>query len=282
MFECVINISEGRDQRLLDELARAGGPSLRDVHADPWHHRSVFTLINEPDRLSVDVHALIAWAYEVLDISAHQGVHPRFGVVDVVPYVALARADAPLSEALRDETARWVSTTYDVPVFLYGPVTNGAQRSLPYVRAHAFKDLAPDFGPPTASPRWGAVALGARPILVAWNLWLRATSIERARELAALVRGAGVRSLAFEVGDQVQVSCNLIDVHTVRPSQIYDRVESMLEGAQSISRAELVGLAPLSLLEREDPARWAQLGLDPTATIERRIQPISPPGNDAQ
>lgn len=282
MFECVINISEGRDRRLLDELARASGPSLRDVHSDPWHHRSVFTLINEPGQLSVDAHALIAWAYEVLELAGHEGVHPRFGVVDVVPYVALTPVDAPISEALRDETARWISHTFDVPTFLYGAVTNGVVRTLPEVRAHAFADLAPDYGPSSASPRWGAVAVGARPLLVAWNLWLRATSLERAREFARVVRGPGVRSLAFEVGDQVQVSCNLIDVATVRASEVYDRVQSMLEDAESITRAELVGLVPASLLEREDPARWAQLGLDPDATIEQRVPPINPPGSGAR
>ncbi|MHB1209026.1 MAG: hypothetical protein ACYC1I_04890 [Acidimicrobiales bacterium] len=282
MFECVINISEGRDQRLLDELSRAGGPSLSDRHFDQWHHRSVFTLINEPDQLSVDVRALIAWAYETLELAGHEGVHPRFGVVDVVPFVALANVDAPISEALRDETARWISHTFDVPTFLYGPVTNGVVRTLPEVRASAFADLSPDYGPSSPSPRWGAVAVGARPVLVAWNLWLRATTLERARMLARVVRGPGVRSLAFTVGDQVQVSCNLIDVANVRASEVYDRVESMLEGAETISRAELVGLVPASLLEREDPARWAQLGLDPDATIEQRVPPISPPGSDAR
>lgn len=282
MFECVINISEGRNARLLDELARASGTSLRDVHTDPWHHRSVFTLINEPNQLSVDAHSLIAWAYEILELGGHEGVHPRFGVVDVVPYVALAANEASTSIALRDETARWVSATYDVPCFLYGPVANGLVRTLPEVRASAFTTLSPDFGPSSPSPRWGAVAIGARPLLVAWNLWLGATSIERARHFARLVRGVGVRSLAFQVGDQVQVSCNLIDVASVRPSEVYDRVHSMLENAESITRAELVGLIPMSLLEREDPARWAQLGLSPEVTIERRLRSINPPESDAR
>lgn len=282
MFECVINISEGRDQRLLDELARASGPSLRDVHADPWHNRSVFTLINDPDQLSVDVRALIAWAFEVLELSGHEGVHPRFGVVDVVPYVALERGDVTVAESLRDETAQWISATYDVPTFLYGPVTNGALRTLPEVRSTAFAALSPDFGPSSPSPRWGAVAVGTRPILVAWNIWLRATSITRAREFARAVRGPHVRSLAFEVGDQVQVSCNLIDVDTVRPSQVYDRVQFLLDATERITRAELVGLVPAALLQHEDPARWAQLGLDPRSTIEERIRTISPPANDVR
>lgn len=279
MFECVINISEGRNQRLLDELARASGRSLRDVHADPWHHRSVFTLVNEPDQLSVDVRALIAWAFEILELSGHEGVHPRFGVVDVVPYVALGRAEGTLAEALRDETAQWISATYDVPTFLYGPVTNGVLRTLPEVRSKAFAELNPDFGPSSPSPRWGAVAVGVRPILVAWNIWLRATSLSRARGFARAVRGPAVRSLAFEVGDQVQVSCNLIDVESVRPSEVYDRVQSLLVAGEFISRAEVVGLVPAALLEHEDPTRWAQLGLDPSASIEERIRAISPPAN---
>lgn len=278
-MECVINISEGRNQRLLDELARASGPSLRDVHADPWHHRSVFTLVNEPDQLSLDAYALIAWAFEILELSGHEGVHPRFGVIDVVPYVALERAETTLAESLRDETARWISTTYDVPTFLYGPLTNGVVRTLPEVRSKAFGELIPDFGPSSPSPRWGAVAVGARPILVAWNLWLRATNLSRARDFARAVRGPGVRSLAFAVADQVQVSCNLIDVDTIRPSQVYDRVQSLLTPGELISRAEVVGLIPARLLQHEDPARWVQLGLDPRATIEERIRPISPPAN---
>ena len=111
--------------------------SLRDLHADAFHNRSVFTLINDPEPLVGDVRALIGAAFKTLDLRAHEGVHPRFGVVDVVPFVALEPDTPSRAIELRDDTAQWISDTFDVPVFLYGPV-DGAVRTLPDVRQHAF------------------------------------------------------------------------------------------------------------------------------------------------
>ena len=272
MFECVINISEGRDATSLHELASAASSSLRDVHADPYHHRAVFTLIDPPGPLVAHAHALIGAAYRLLDLTGHEGVHPRFGVVDVVPFVALDPARAGEALTLRDDLARWLAETYRVPVFLYGALGDGTTRSLPDVRRGAFTSLAPDFGPATAPPSLGAVAVGARTVLVAWNLWLRDTSLDEARVIARSLRRPALRTLAFELGDRVQVSCNIVDTAALAPSQVYDEVAAMLTGG-AIERCELVGLVPASLLEREDPARWAQLGLSAEATIEARTAP---------
>lgn len=271
MFECVVNISEGRDVAVLEQLTRAAGDSLRDRHRDRYHHRSVFTLINEPEQLLSDLHTLASTAYQRVDLRQHRGVHPRFGVVDVVPFVALAPEDPAEACRLRDETAAWFADTFFVPVFLYGPCADGTTRTLPEIRRGAFGDVAPDLGPDMASGNKGAVAVGCRPILVAWNLWIEGSSIEEARRLAAAARGPGVRALAFEVGDDVQVSCNLVDVPAARPSAIYDMVSAELAGTGATLRAELVGLAPRSLLEAEDPARWEELGLSEDATIEGRL-----------
>lgn len=271
MFECVINISEGRNLAVLDELSRAAGASLRDRHADAFHHRSVFTLINEPDPLARDVHSLLTRAFARLDLSRHEGVHPRFGVVDVVPFVALSPSTDEEARVLRDATARWIAERFEVPTFLYGELTDQTTRTLPEVRRRAFKGLSPDFGPPQPLASLGAVAVGARGVLVAWNLWLADTALDRAKEIVRSIRGPYVRSLALTVGDQVQVSCNLIDVTKVRPSEVYDRVRGSLAAGEGISRAEVVGLVPASLLSSEDPSRWEQLGLDPGLTIEARL-----------
>lgn len=271
MFECVVNISEGRDLPLLEQITRAGGISLRDRHRDRHHNRSVFTLINESDALLMDLHSLVQSAYQRLDLRRHSGVHPRFGIVDVVPFVALDLNRANEACALRDETALWFADNLSVPVFLYGPLADGSVRSLPDVRRHAFDTLEPDHGPSTPSPARGAVAVGCRPILVAWNLWLRDVSMDDARTVAASIRQDAVRSLAFEVGDDVQVSCNLLDVALVTPSQVYDQVQAMVPEGGLIERAELVGLAPAALLQLEDPSRWDQLGLSEDATIEARL-----------
>lgn len=268
MFECVVNVSEGRDLAVLDALSSASGASLRDRHHDALHHRAVFTLINERAPLLADARRLIASGLERIDLRQHHGVHPRFGSVDVVPFVALSGEDPAEACALRDETAHWIATELATPVYRYGPLASGVTRSLPEVRRGARAGLAPDEGPAATESR-GAVAVGCRPILVAWNLWLRGVSLEQARAIARVVRGPAVRALAFDLGDRVQVSCNLIDPSSVGPSAVYDAVAAAAPG--TIERAELVGLIPASLLEREDPARWHQLGIGPTVTIESRL-----------
>jgi len=271
MFECVLNISEGRDDGVLEELSRCAGESLRDRHSDPIHHRSVFTLINESDALVRDVRSLISCAMRVLTLEHHRGVHPRFGVVDVVPFVALEDAERPRARQLRDETASWIADNFDVATFLYGPLGDGSIRSLPDVRRRAFRDLAPDFGPDQPSRTRGAVAVGERSVLVAWNMWLAGTTLVRARELAASVRGPYVRALGLALDPEVQVSCNLLDVNQCPPSAVYDRVGSMLRENERVTRTELVGLAPRSLLDAEDPRRWVQLDLSSEKTIEAAI-----------
>ena len=268
VFECVINISEGRDHAVLQRLSGSAGDSLRDHHSDTFHNRSVFTLINTTNELMGDVKRLIDSAFDLLDLEKHEGVHPRLGVVDVVPFVPLAPDRLDAAARLRDECAQWIAASHDVPVFLYGPLAS-LERTLPYVRAHAFGDLAPDFGPSEANAHQGAVAAGARDILVAWNIWLRGVSLAQAASLAKMVRGPGVRALGLQVGELVQVSCNLVDVALATPSMVFDLVAGHLEHGV-IERVELVGLIPRSLLRAEDPTRWGELGLREDATIESR------------
>jgi glutamate formiminotransferase len=270
LFECVLNVSEGQRLALLDELSEAAGPSLRDRHADDIHNRSVFTLINEPEILTRDVHALITLAMHLLDLEFHVGVHPRLGVVDVVPFVALDPLRVDEARTLRDETATWIATTFSVPVFLYGPLDDGTTRTLPEIRRGAFRTLTPDFGPEKPDSHLGASAVGTRGVLVAWNVCLREVTLSEAKEIAMNVRGPGVRSLAFEVGDVVQISCNLIDPYNVGPSFVYDDVEGRLKSG-AIERCELVGLVPEAVLRAQDPLRLEQLGLSLGATIEARL-----------
>jgi glutamate formiminotransferase / 5-formyltetrahydrofolate cyclo-ligase len=270
VFECVINISEGRDLDLLDELHVTASSSLRDLHADPTHNRSVFTLINDAESLRRDVRSLIAGAFQALDLRTHEGVHPRFGVVDVVPFVALDPEAPAEAEGLRDDTAQWITEEFQVPVFLYGPI-GGTLRTLPEVRKHAFHELVPDKGPPLASSKLGAVAVGARPVLVAWNIWLAGVSRDETRALVKAVRRPEVRSLAFRTGEHTQVSCNLIDPMVVGPSSVYDEVTARLPVGGEIVRCELVGLVPRAVLDAVERGRWEQLGLSANQTIESRL-----------
>jgi glutamate formiminotransferase / 5-formyltetrahydrofolate cyclo-ligase len=270
VFECVINVSEGRHLDLLDDLSDTSGSSLRDRHADSFHNRSVFTLVNEPEPLIRDVYALLEASFRILDLRAHEGVHPRFGVVDVVPFVALEPEDPLGAVELRNQTARWIAETFDVPVFLYGPVDDAA-RSLPEVRRRAFADLSPDFGPSTPGARLGAVAVGQRGVLLAWNIWLSGVSRDAARIIAKAIRRSEVRALALRTGEHMQVSCNLIDPMAVGPATVYDDVAALLPPQGVIERCELVGLLPRAVLETQARPRWDELGLGEDLTIEGRL-----------
>jgi len=270
LFECVVNISEGRRLDVLDTLSSAAGPSLRDHHRDEIHNRSVFTLIHDPVELRRDVHALASATLQSLDLRDHVGVHPLLGVLDVVPYVALNEGKAPEAVALRDDTAAWLAATFDLPVFLYGPLPDGSVRSLPDVRRGAFRALTPDYGPAHAHATWGASALGARGLLVAWNLWVRGISLDEGAAIAKAIRRRDVRALAFTIGTFTQISCNLIAPLRVGPSTVYDEVVELLpQGA--IDHAELVGLIPEVVLRTQDPARWEQLDVSYEKTIEARV-----------
>jgi glutamate formiminotransferase / 5-formyltetrahydrofolate cyclo-ligase len=258
VLECVVNVSEGRDRDVLRALAEAAGPALLDLHADPDHHRAVLTLAGEEAPTAV-----AEVAVERIDLTTHAGAHPRIGAVDVVPFVPLGGATMGEAVAARDRFAAWAGAALGVPCFLYGP-----ERSLPDVRRSAFAGLAPDTGPDRPHPTAGAAAVGARPVLVAYNVWLAEPDLDAARRLARALRGSAVRALGLAVGDAVQVSCNLVDPAAVGPAAVFDRVAAEVP----VARAELVGLVPRSVLDAVPRHRWAELDLADDRTIEARLE----------
>ena len=257
VLECVVNVSEGADQERLRLLAESVGVDLLDLHSDADHNRSVFTLAG------VDAPRILARsALTHLDISTHEGVHPRVGIVDVVPFVAIDPSTFDEAIAARDDFARFAAEELGVPCFLYGP-----ERTLPHIRKHAFVDLAPDFGPSTPHPLAGAMCVGARPILIAYNLWLKDSTLEVAKRISKELRSDSVRALGLQVGKHAQVSMNLIAPEITGPDVVYDFVAERAE----IDFAELVGLVPARTLARIDRSRWAQLDLSSDKTIEARL-----------
>jgi len=257
MLECVINISEGRRTDRLEVVVRAAGRELLDLHTDPDHNRSVLTVVEVPAARAVVLAATLA-----LDVGEHEGAHPRLGVADVVPFVPLGSSTMADAVAARDGLAQWVGDELGVPCFVYGP-----ERSLPEIRRRAFVDLAPDTGPERPHPSAGACCVGARPPLVAYNLWLAEPDLAAARSIAADLRSPAVRALGLAVGADVQVSMNLVDPLSVGPADVYDAVAART----GIARAELVGLIPGAVLERIDPARWSVLDVSEDRTIEHRL-----------
>jgi glutamate formiminotransferase len=277
IIECVVNVSEGRDQVVLAELAAVAGSTLLDRHTDPDHHRSVFTLAGEPAAVDEAARALATASVARLDLGAHHGVHPRLGVLDVVPFVPyrpgrITEPDQDVAAVvpLRDAFAQWLGRSLGVPSFLYGPLPGGRTRTLPQVRREAFGVLTPDFGPSRPHPSAGATAVGARSVLVAYNVWVSSEAV--ARQVAPLVRGPMVRALGLAVGDRAQVSCNLIHPARFGPQQLYDQVTELVgQAGGTVVGAELVGLVPAPVLHQIPPARWPELGLAEVSTIEARL-----------
>ena len=263
VLECVVNVSEGRDATLLGELAAAAGEDLLDVHSDPFHHRTVLTVVG------TDAPRGIArLAVERIDLSVHTGVHPRLGAVDVVPFVPLAGSRMDEAIAARDEFGRWAAAELGVPCFFYGP-----ERSLPALRRGAWTTIAPDAGPGAPHPTAGSICVGARNLLVAYNVWLAEPDLTLATRTAALIRGPRLRALGFAVGDHVQVSMNLVDPRLLGPAVAYDLVASHAAPA----RAELVGLITDEVLAAVPPRRWTELDLGPQRTVEARLRARAEP-----
>lgn len=266
MLECVVNVSEGRDHAVLDALGAAAGSALADVHSDEAHNRAVLTMVGRAagdEELEDAVRHVAALAVTLVDLRRHAGAHPRLGVVDVVPFVPLAGTDMADAVAARDRFATWAGAELGIPCFLYGP-----ERTLPEVRKQAFSELFPDTGPPVPHPSAGAICVGARPVLVAYNVWLaKGTGPDQARRVAAQVRGPAVRALGLDVGGQAQVSMNLVDLSQVGPADAYDAVAALAP----VGRAELVGLLPADVLEAVPEGRWVELDLSPERTIESRL-----------
>lgn len=271
MLECVANLSEGRRRDLIDALAGACGPSLLDVHADPDHHRSVFTLAGPGERdCEPAIRALAAVAAERLDLRQHTGVHPRTGVLDVVPFVALEPTARAVAIDAAKRLAEWLPSTLGIPALLYGEA-HPEGRSLPETRRVA-RDVECD-------PRLGATAIGARPPLVAVNCELDRDDVALARRIAGAVRARdgglpGVRALGFELGSRgsAQVSMNVTRLDQTSLERACTHVRELArEAGADVARVELVGLMPAAELERCSAEFVAWSGLGPDQTIEARL-----------
>ncbi|GAC1311183.1 MAG: hypothetical protein NVSMB16_07940 [Acidimicrobiales bacterium] len=270
MLECVVNISEGSRTEIVDRIGAAAGRCLLDTHVDPHHNRCVLTLAGPDSDVHEAVRAVVSATVDTLDLAVHIGVHPRIGVVDVVPWVDLEDIDAPwtpASLAAREATGRWMAEALAVPCFAYGP-----ERTLPTVRREAWTTLAPDWGPPTPHPTAGATAVGARGALVAFNIWLAGDDLATARSIASEIRRPGLRTLGLVVGGRAQVSCNLTSPSVLGPDAVFDVVVAhALAAGATVDGAELVGLLPEAVLRSIGTARWAELDLSAEQTIEARL-----------
>ncbi len=275
ILECVPNISEGRDRRVVDGFARAvaGTPGVRllDVHADADHHRSVLTFLGPPDSVERAALALAAAVAAAIDMRAHHGVHPRMGALDVLPFVPLRAMSMEEAVAVAHRVGAAIGAAHDLPVYFYGAAAlSPARRALPAIRAGEYEGLPrkladpawqPDAGPARFHPRLGATAVGARDVLVAFNVWLASADLALARAIARAVRESsgglpGVQAMGVLLGSRglAAVSMNLLDCRRTSLARAFDAVsaEAARHGV-AIRRGELVGLAPRAAFEGRAP-----------------------------
>jgi len=261
VLEAVPNVSEGREAAVLATIERAfkQGASVLDMHSDPDHHRAVFTLAGEPGLLTSALLAGISAAVALVDLRAHSGVHPRVGAVDVVPLVPFRDEDMDLAKATAQRVAGRIGEELDLPVFLYGEI-GGGRRPADFRRGGLEElqrrvesgGLVPDAGPRRIDPRSGAVLVGARRMLVAYNLDLETEDVGVARAVAEAVREssggmAGVQAIGLRLpgSGRVQVSMNVVDIKRAPLHLVVERVraEAKTRGV-TVRGGELVGLVP--------------------------------------
>lgn len=298
-FEAVPNFSEGRDAATIKALADAAttvaGVSLLDVESNPDHNRCVISLVGEGAPLSDALFAMIQVATARIDLNHHQGEHPRMGATDVVPLIPLGDATTAEAVALAERLGARVAHELAIPVYLYGQAARSPERSdLAVVRRGGFEAIresiatdparAPDFGPNAVHPTAGAVAIGARPVLIAYNAYLTTPDVAVAKRIAHAVRARDgglpeVKALGFETHhpDRAQVSMNLTDYHRTPIHRALEAVrrEAEKDGVQ-VEESEIVGLVPEDALFDAAEFYLKLLRFDRATILERKVRGASP------
>jgi len=292
VVECVPNVSEGRDSAIVERLAatvRRAGARLANVHMDPDHHRSVFSLLGGPDVVRTAALALADEVLAAVDLRDHRGGHPRIGALDVLPFVPIEGLTMDHVVALAREVGHTLADRHGVPVYFYGLAARSDQRRrLPNVRRGGYEALLdrlatqegePDAGPARFDPRRGAILVGARDVLVAYNIWLESTKLEVATAIARTIREAtgglpAVQALGIPLMSRgiVQVSMNLLDYRVTSIPAVFDAVVRRAERHEvAIRQGELVGLAPRAAFAGRTPASVGLSGFSDDLYLDTHV-----------
>lgn len=270
IMECVPNFSEGRDKEKIEKIVNPfrtrNGVKLLDYSNDEDHNRLVVTVVGEPEPLKEAVLEAVSIAVELIDLTKHQGQHPRMGAVDVIPFIPIKNVTVEDAIALSHEVGKVIGEQYKVPVFLYEKSASAPHReNLAKIRKGEFEGMAekihegewrPDYGPADRHPTAGTVAVGARMPLVAYNVNLNTADLSIADAIAKKVRfiGGGLRfckAMGVELTDRgiVQVSMNLTDFTKTAVYRAHEmvRMEAQRYGV-SIVGSEVIGLVPMQAL----------------------------------
>ena len=296
LVECVPNFSEGRRPEIVaairDAIAAVEGVSVLDVSSDASHNRSVITFIAPVDAAVDAAFAGIKEASARIDLCNHSGEHPRIGATDVVPFIPLEGSTMEDCIALARQLGDRVGRELQIPVYLYErAATTPARENLADVRRGEFEGLRdeigknparkPDFGPEKIHPTCGAIAIGARPFLVAYNIYLGpASNLQIAKNIAKAVRGSSggfryVKGLGLEVDNQAQVSMNLVDTEKTPLHNVFDfvKMRAESEGAQ-VTWSEIVGLVPERVLIESAVSHLQLKQFTPKQVLERQVREV--------
>jgi glutamate formiminotransferase/formiminotetrahydrofolate cyclodeaminase len=304
LFESVPNFSEGRDAAKIARIADAGrsvgGATVLDVESNADHNRSVITLVGDGEPLLEAVFRMVRVAVETIDLNQHTGEHPRMGAVDVIPFVPLGDATVPDAVALSERLAERVWKELRLPVYLYAQSARRPEREdLAHVRRGGFEgirdaiasesDRAPDFGDPRVHPTAGIVAIGARPLLIAYNVYLATPDVTIAKQIAKDVRERdgglpGVRALGFDIQErqQAQVSMNLVDYRTTPVHAAFEAVRvAAEERGVPVAESEVVGLIPEDALLDAAQFYLRLAKFDRSQILERKLRAAASPGGSS-
>ena len=294
LVECVPNFSEGRRRGVVDAIAAAIGavPGIKvlDIEMDRDHNRSVVTFIGEGSAVGDAAFAGAKKAVELIDMNAHRGAHPRVGALDVLPFVPIAGVTLEACAEIARTVGKRIAEELGVPVYLYeAAAIRPERRALPDLRRGEYEglkteietnpDRRPDFGPPRLHPTAGASIVGARPILIAWNVNLATRDVALAKRIASEIRERdgglpAVRAKGFDLPERgmVQVSMNMLDYRQTSLVRAFDAIrERAATAGVEIAESEIVGLVPLEAVLDAARAHLKFTRLDRGQILETRV-----------
>lgn len=293
LIQCVPNFSEGKDKKIIEKIVEEirimDEVKLLDYSMDKDHNRSVVTFVGEPEKVIEAAFNAVKVASELIDMTKHQGEHPRMGATDVIPLVPIS--DVSMEEAIEysKELGRRIGEELNIPVFLYEKsASNPARENLANVRRGQYEGMAeklkeeewqPDFGPNTLNEKAGVVAVGARMPLVAFNVNLDTDDIQIAKNIAKAVRASGggytyCKALGIEIKERniVQVSMNMVDYTKTSLFRVFDTIEREANRyGVNVIGSEIIGLVPMNALIDVADYYLKLEDFDSSQVLEKRI-----------
>ena len=295
IVECVPNFSEGRRKKVIDAIfapvKKFTGVKLLDVESDPDHNRCLGTLVGEPNQVFEAVLQMIKVATKLIDMEKHHGEHPRIGATDVVPFIPVAGVSMEECVQLAKRLGKKVGEELKIPVYLYEAAATRPDRvNLADVRKGEYEGLKqeietnperrPDFGPAKMHPTAGAMVIGARKFLIAYNVNLETQDVQVAKDMAKLVREKdggfpAVKALGFEIADKgyVQVSMNLCDFEKTNMDEVFRKIKEEAEKrGVKVLGSEIYGMVPMAALKGIDIKELQLIDFKENQILEKNLK----------